>query len=505
MDQKYHVSSSPHVRSQLTTGTVMYDVILALLPATVFGVWHFGVHALLIILMSIASAVLTEFVFNAITGKGNTLRDGSAVLTGLLLALCLPPQVPLYIPYIGAVFAIAVVKGLFGGLGRNILNPALAARCFLLLSFGGPMTKYFADGVSGATPLASIAAGQSADLVRILTGHAGGVIGCSAIALLLGGIYLLISGGITWQVPVATIASFSAFMMLFGQNMTPALLLAQICGGGVLMAAFFMATDPVTSPVSGPGQLIYGACVGILSGLLRRFGSSADSVSYAVILSNLATPVLDECIVPKPFAFRGREGRPEQPAKAWLPRTAGAIAAVFAVCAALVIGVSMLTGGIVEQRRLAENAETYQAVLPGAETFEVPDGAAEALETMDGEYENIYIDEVVSAKDATGNTLGTVISVTNPDGRDAPISLSVGILPDGTLNGIVYTDLNETPGIGMKVEDSSFTDQFKGIKADELTIGGEIDAATGATISSEAVVDAVNAALDFYNAHLQVS
>ena len=506
MDQKYHVSSSPHVRSQLTTGTVMYDVILALLPATAFGVWHFGVHALLIILMSIASAVLTEFIFNVITGKGNTLRDGSAVLTGLLLALCLPPQVPLYIPYIGAVFAIAVVKGLFGGLGRNILNPALAARCFLLLSFGGPMTKYFADGVSGATPLASIAAGQSADLVRILTGHAGGVIGCSAIALLLGGIYLLISGGITWQIPVATIASFSAFMMLFGKNMTPALLLAQICGGGVLMAAFFMATDPVTSPVSGPGQLIFGTCVGVLSGLLRRFGSSADSVSYAVILSNLATPVLDECLVPKPFAFRSREGKPEQPARSWLPKTAAAIVAAVAVCAAVAVGVSMLTSGIVEQRKLAENAETYRAVLPGAETFEVPDRAAKALDELDGgvygDFGNVHIDEIVTARDDGGNELGTVVSVTNEDGRDAPISLSVGIAPDGTLTGIVYTDLNETPGIGMKVEDPSFTDQFAGIKVDKLTIGSEIDAATGATISSEAVVNAVNAALDFYTAYV---
>ncbi len=506
MDQKYHVSSSPHVRSPLTTGAVMYDVILALLPAAVFGVWHFGVHALLIILMSVVSAVLTEFVFNALTGKGNTLRDGSAVLTGLLLALCLPPQVPLYIPYIGAVFAIAVVKGLFGGLGRNILNPALAARCFLLLSFGGPMTRYFADGVSGATPLAAIAAGRSADLVRILTGHAGGVIGCSAIALLLGGLYLLISGGITWQIPVATVAGFSAFMLLFGENMTPALLLAQIAGGGVLMAAFFMATDPVTSPVSGPGQLMFGACVGILSGLLRRFGSSADSVSYAVILANLATPVLDECIVPKPYAFRGREGRPDQPVKTWLPGTAGAIAAVVAVCAALAVGVSMLTGGVVEQRRLAENAETYRAVLPGAETFEVPDGVAEVLDALDGDiygpYGNIRIDEVITAKDASGNVLGTVVSVTNPDGRDAPISLSVGILPDGTLNGIVYTDLNETPGIGMKVADASFTEQFKGVKADRLTVGGEIDAAAGATVSSEAVVDCVNAALDFWTAHV---
>ena len=498
MSQTYQMSSSPHVRSPLTTGAVMYDVILALLPATVFGVWHFGVHALLIILMSVVSAVLTEFVFNAVTGKENTLRDGSAVLTGLLLALCLPPQAPLYIPYIGAVFAIAVVKGLFGGLGRNFLNPALAARCFLLLSFGGPMTQYFADGVSGATPLAS----GSADLLRILTGHAGGVIGCSAIALLLGGLYLLLSGGITWHIPVATIGSFTVFLLLFGKDMTLPRLISQLAGGGVLMAAFFMATDPVTSPVSGPGQLIYGACVGILSGLLRRFGSSADSVSYAVLLSNLAAPVLDEYIVPRPYAFRNREGRPEAPAKTWLPKTAEAVVVVAAVCTALALLVSSLTGGVVEKRRLAENAETYRAVLPGAENFEVPDSAAEGLDAQEG---SIRVDEVITAMDAAGNELGTVVSVTNPDGRDAPISLSVGILPDGTLSGIVYTDLNETPGIGMKVADPSFTEQFAGVKADRLTLGENIDAATGATVSSEAVVDAVNAALDFWTTFVRES
>ena len=496
MDNAYHISSSPHVRSPLTTGGVMYDVILALLPATVFGVWHFGLHALLVILMSIVSAVLTEFVCNAVMGKENTLSDGSAFLTGLLLALCLPPQVPLYIPYIGGVFAIAVVKGLFGGLGKNFINPALGARCFLLLSFGGPMTRYFADGVSGATPLASIAAGGSADLVRILTGHANGVIGCSAIALVLGGIYLLVSKGITWHIPVATIASFAALTLLLSENMTPALLLAQIAGGGVLMAAFFMATDPVTSPVSAPGQLIYGVCVGTLSALLRRFGGSADSVSYAVILSNLATPALDEYIVPKPYAFRDREGKPEQPARQWLPKAAAAVVLVAAVCGALTLGISKLTAGVVEQRRLAANAATYRAVLPGAETFEVPGWAASK-----GTVENIQIDEVVLAKDGAGNSLGTLVSVTNPDGRDAPISLCVGILPDGTLSGIVYTSLNETPGIGMKVEDPSFVDQFQGVKADRLTLGGEIDAATGATISSEAVVNAVNAALTFYAAH----
>ena len=150
----YNVSSSPHVRSPLSTGQVMYDVILALMPATLFGIWHFGVHALFVVLMSVASAVLTEFVFDYLTGRENTLYDGSAVLTGLLLALCIPASVPLYVPYIGAVFAILVVKCLFGGLGKNFMNPALGGRCFLLLSFGSAMTNYAVDGVSGATPLA---------------------------------------------------------------------------------------------------------------------------------------------------------------------------------------------------------------------------------------------------------------------------------------------------------------------------------------------------------------
>ena len=212
MNERYGVSSSPHVRGPLSAGGVMYDVILALMPATVFGVWRFGPHALRVILMSVVTAALTELVFDYVTGREDTVRDGSAVVTGLLLALCLPASVPLYVPYIGAVFAILVVKCLFGGLGKNFMNPALGGRIFLLLSFGGTMTRYTLDGVTGATPLASLASGDAVNVVQMWTGHAGGVIGCSALALFLGGLYLWVVDGIGWRIPVSVSSADRAWI-----------------------------------------------------------------------------------------------------------------------------------------------------------------------------------------------------------------------------------------------------------------------------------------------------
>ena len=180
MSKLYNVSSSPHVRSKLTTGIVMYDVILCLLPATVMGIWHFKLQALLVIAASIISAVLAEFVFDYIAHRENTLKDGSAIVTGLLLALCLPASVPLYIPCLGAVFAIIVAKNLFGGLGHNFMNPALAGRCFLLISFSGIVANYAVDGYSSATPLAQMAAGEAVNVIQMLIGNTSGVIGNSS-------------------------------------------------------------------------------------------------------------------------------------------------------------------------------------------------------------------------------------------------------------------------------------------------------------------------------------
>ena len=496
----YNVSSSPHVRSPLSTGLVMYDVILALMPATLFGVWRFGLHALLVILMSVAAAVTTEYVFDYLTGRENTVRDGSAVLTGLLLALCIPASAPLYVPYIGSVFAIAVVKGLFGGLGKNFMNPALGGRVFLLLSFGGAMTSYAVDGVTGATPLAQLDTGAAVNVVRMFTGHAGGVLGCSTFALLIGGLYLWVIDAIPWRIPVSVLLSFSVFTALFsGDGFSLYQLCAHLTGGGIVMAAFFMATDPVTSPVTAPGQLLYGWLVGLLSAFFRVFGASADSVSYAVILGNVVTPLIDELIIPRPFAYR--ESASDAP-PVWNPRAIAAPLCVLVVSVALLCGVSGVTAGIVEKRQLAENLSAYRVLLPDASEFSLPETANQALAAFDASaYGNIAIQEAAAGTSAGGASAGHVVTVRTLDGRDGPITLSVGFLPDGTLSGVLYSELNETPGIGMKVEEEAFTGQFVGIPAQTLALGADIDAASGATISSTAVVNAVNAAIAFHDAY----
>ncbi|MBR3570147.1 MAG: RnfABCDGE type electron transport complex subunit D [Oscillibacter sp.] len=501
----YHVSSSPHVRSPLSTGHVMYDVILALMPATLFGVRMFGVHALLVVLMSVASAVTTEYVFDYIAGRENTLYDGSAVLTGLLLALCIPASVPLYVPYIGSVFAIAVVKGLFGGLGKNFMNPALGGRVFLLLSFGGAMTRYAIDGATSATPLANLESGAAVNVVQMFTGHAGGVLGCSTFALLLGGLYLWVIDAISWRIPVSVLLSFSVFVALFSGGMSLPELCAHLTGGGIVMAAFFMATDPVTSPVTAPGQLLYGWLIGLLSAFFRVFGSSADSVSYAVILANVATPLIDELVIPRPFAYRNNavEAVPDAggESKSALRRAAAPLC-VLAVSVALLCGVAGVTAGVIEKRRLAEHLAAYRVLLPNAVDFSLPEAANQAAPGFDtSAYGNIVIQEAAAGADAVGAAAGQVVAVRTSDGRDGPITLSVAFLPDGTLNGILYSELNETPGIGMKVGEDAFTGQFAGIPAQTLTLGDGIDAASGATISSAAVVNAVNAAIAFHDAY----
>ena len=191
MSELLNISSGPHIRNPLSTKAVMHDVLIALLPTTVLGIWAHGAYSAMIIAVSIAAAVLTEYLFDKVTKRKNTIGDCSAIVTGLLLALTLPARVPVYIPVLGAVFAILVVKCLFGGLGHNIMNPALAGRSFLLISFGTAMTGYTLDSVAGATPLAQVAAGQTVDLLALCIGNTSGVIGSSALGLLVGGIYLL--------------------------------------------------------------------------------------------------------------------------------------------------------------------------------------------------------------------------------------------------------------------------------------------------------------------------
>lgn len=501
MNGLLNVSSAPHVRSRLTTGRVMYDVILALLPASVFGIYLYGLHAFLIIGTSIVSAVLTEWVFDYICHKPNTLGDGSAVVTGLLLALTLPPTVPLYVPYLGALFAILFVKCCFGGLGQNVVNPALAGRCFLLISFADVMSNYAVDAVTSATPLAVLNGGGTVNVLEVFLGYGGGVIGVSGAALFIGGLFLLLNGTITWHLPVSLLVSFAVSMGLGGEGgFHPLYLATQICSGGVLMAAFFMANDPVTSPVTIRGQVIYGIAIGILAAVLRIYGSAADNVSYAILLCNLTVPLIDRVAIPKPFGLGDNKRKP----KPKLPKAAVVLMIIALISGIALGGVNYITVPVIEAQSLAANAASYEAVLPGADKIVYDDDVTAALDSLDGtEFGRNTINEGVVGKDADGNIVGCAINVTNSQAFDGTLSLSVGIAPDGTILGIVFTELNETPGKGMLCDEPAFKDQFPGLQTNSITLGTDVEAVSGATISSSSVVSAINAALAFYNEYLK--
>lgn len=308
MNKMLNVSSSPHVRDQVTTSNIMFDVAIAMIPAAMFGVWQFGINAAIIILATVLACVASEYVFEKALKKPITIADGSAVVTGMILALNMPPEIPVWIPVLGGVFAIIIVKQIYGGLGQNFMNPALAARCFLLISFAGKMTTFSLDGVSGATPLAVLKSGGSVDVAAMFVGRIPGTIGeVSVIALLIGAAYMLVKKVISIRIPAAYIITFTLFIIIFGgHGLDMNYILAHLCGGGLIFGAFFMATDYVTSPITPKGQIVFGVLLGCLTGLFRLFGGSAEGVSYAIIISNILVPLIEKVTMPKAF---GREGK----------------------------------------------------------------------------------------------------------------------------------------------------------------------------------------------------
>ena len=285
----------------------MFCVVVALLPAAGFGIFRFGLNALILIAVTVATAVLSEFLFNLITRRKNTLSDFSAVVTGLLLALNLPPAAPWWIGVVGGFFAIVVVKMLFGGLGQNFMNPALGARCFLVISFASIMTNFSVDGVSEATPLAMLKAGEQVDIVAMARGFIPGTIGeISVIAILIGACFLILVGVIDILIPGSYIVSFVLFLVLFsGKGFNTTYIAAHLSGGGLMLGAFFMATDYVTRPITKAGQLIYGIFLGVLTGIFRLFGPSAEGVSFAIIIGNLIVPLIDMITKPRFFGKGG--------------------------------------------------------------------------------------------------------------------------------------------------------------------------------------------------------
>lgn len=500
---KPHISASPHLRNRLTTGKVMLEVLLSLLPATVVGVWVNGFHAFLVIAVCMLSSVATEAIFCLVTRKPTTVTDGSAAVTGLLLALCLPASVPLYVPFLGGVFAILVVKCLFGGLGKNFMNPALAARCFLLISFGSVMTRYTVDGVSCATPLADLAAGRPVDIMQAFWGFSNDVIGGSVAGMLIGGIYLWLVGGITLHIPVSVLASFTLFVGLFGgHGFDPAYLLAHLCSGGIVMGAVFMATDPVTSPTNAFGHVVYGCIIGILSGIFRVFGSATDSVSYAIITANLVVPIIDEYCIPLPYGLRSgaQEGKKKKKGIV-LPKEAVILGVITLIAGICLSGVYAVTKEPIARQQQAASLASYQEVCPGADRFDYDDDLSAAVEALDGGvygtgFGKAYINEVVVGT-AGDQIVGYVVSVTSGDGVEGDITLSVGISADGTVTGIAFTELNETPGMGSLCGEPAFKDQFVGVKTDRFDLSGSglvIDGASEATGTADTASGATGTA-----------
>lgn len=295
--EKLIVTSSPHVKSNTTTSTIMRDVIIALIPALIASNIIFGLRAGLVTAVCVASCVGFEYLSRRIMNKKNTISDLSAVVTGIILAFNLPSTMPLWMCVIGSFVAIVIVKQLFGGIGQNFANPAITARIVLLVSFGTQMTNWVApkivaaaDAVTGATPMAQLAAGETPNLLNMFLGTTGGSLGeTSALALLIGGIYLVVRKVISPIIPVAFIGTVFVFSAALGVNP-----LAQILGGGLFLGAIFMATDYATSPVTNMGKLIFGIGCGFITVVIRVFGSYPEGVSFAILLMNILVPYIDK-------------------------------------------------------------------------------------------------------------------------------------------------------------------------------------------------------------------
>ena len=304
MDNLLHLSASPHIHSGKSTSIIMRDVLIALAPATAAGAVIFGLRALLVVAVCLASSVVFELMFNRIVGKEQTICDLSAAVTGLLLGLNLPAGIPLWQCAVGSLFAIVVVKCLFGGIGFNLVNPAITARVFMIVSFGSMANQAMpkaVDTVSSATPLEQIASGNTPSLASLFLGTTGGAIGeTCALALLIGFAYLLARRVISWHIPVSYIGCvFVLSLLMEGFDITNAL--ALILSGGLLIGAIFMATDYVTSPTTPYGKLVFGLGAGLITFMIRYFGVYPEGVSFAILFMNILTPYIERLTASKVF------------------------------------------------------------------------------------------------------------------------------------------------------------------------------------------------------------
>ena len=321
----YNVSGAPFVRSKTDTSTIMRDVLIALVPALAVAVWQFGLKALLNVVVSVVACVAFEYIYRKLMKKHDTIGDLSACVTGVLMVYCMPVGVSWWMIVLGAFFAIIVVKQLYGGIGKNFLNPALAGRAFLL-SYPVAMTTYaipsalsgVVDGETMATPLSYMYAGEALpEYFSLGNLFLGGISGCigevSALALILGGAYLLYRKVISWRIPVTFIGTVAVLTLVFGHEGYGNVewMLLNLCSGGLMLGAIFMATDYTTSPITFKGKIIFAVGCGLITSLIRLFGNLPEGVSYSIIIMNILVPLIENITLPKPFGTKKEKKQKE--------------------------------------------------------------------------------------------------------------------------------------------------------------------------------------------------
>lgn len=494
----------------------MYGVIVALVPAILASFYFFGLGSAVVLLVSVAACVFFEWAITKyILKTATSLLDGSAIITGLLLGMNLPSNLPLWIIIIGALFAIGVGKMSFGGLGNNPFNPALVGRCFLLVSFPAQMTSWpvagqllsYTDATTAATPLAimktAIKTGDSSvlqqlpDSLSLLFGATGEGFGAGttgevcAIALLLGLAYMLWKKVITWHIPVSIIATvfvFSGLMHL--ANPVYANPFAVILSGGLMLGAIFMATDYVTSPMTHKGMLIYGVCIGLLTVIIRNWGSYPEGMSFAILIMNAFTPLINTYVKPKRFG--------EKPAKKFL-----VLVGVALVVGAVLAYVNHITSGPIAQKAEQSLAAGIKSVM-GTDDLQVA-APEEVPQTIDGK-EFTFI--VHACSDKSGNSLGAAVESTT-GGFGGDLKVLVGFDKEGKILGYTLLQHSETPGLGAKAS-TWFQKDGKGsiigktpkdgnlhVSKDDKS-GNAVDAITASTITSRAFLKAINQAYAAY-------
>ena len=521
----------PQLSQAYTTQAIMRDVLVALLPAWGMSVYLFGPRVLAITAISIAACVLFEYAYRRITGKSNTIRDLSACVTGLLLAMCLPASASYWAPILGSAFAIIVVKQFYGGLGGNFMNPALAGR-MLLCTFPHLMTTWTealnwppvfgkVDAVSAATPMSYLCNDTlpPLELGQMLLGQHGGSIGeVSVLMLLLGGAYLIVRGVISPRIPLSflgTVAFITFFTPRAGTNFE--WMMAQLCSGGLVLGAFFMATDYTTSPVTPKGQIFYGIGCGLLTVLLRYYGSYPDGVGWAILTMNCCVWLLDRAGMPRRFGVKHfvftrklirrviagmddiRFVKPDwkkfsrnddglMPGEEHLDqirqfgRCAASLGAVALLCGLMVTVVDRYTDLDIARRGNQEEQVILQQVMPEAEfRSETPYRSPDAVS--------------ISAGYSASELLGYCVEIQTP-GFGGMITMVVGVDLDGKVTGIAITDHRETLDMGTPALEEDYLNSFVGRSGTlKLTGLNKIDILSGATVTSKAVITGVNKAL----------